>query len=78
MSKMENSKTKQSDHVTIKIPIELTKEMDKLKGIMGFRSRGEIAKEAIRQLLSHYKETLTTPEPPSDKGFPNKLFTISA
>ena len=64
MSKMENSKTKQSDHVTIKIPTELTKEMDKLKGVMGFRSRGEIAKEAIRQLLSHYKETLTTPEPP--------------
>ena len=60
---MENS-TRPSDHITIKIPKELVDEMDKLKGVMGFRSRGEIAKEAIRQLVNHYKETLATAEPP--------------
>jgi Arc/MetJ-type ribon-helix-helix transcriptional regulator len=63
MSKMK-SENKQPDHVTIKIPQELIEEMDKLKGVMGFRSRGEIAKEAIRQLLSHYKETLDLPKLP--------------
>jgi len=39
-------------HVTIKIPKELVEEMDKLLGKHGFRSRGEIAKEAIRQFSS--------------------------
>jgi len=56
-------KSKRSDHVTVKIPKELIDEMDKFIGSLGFRSRGEIAKEAIRQLLNHYKESLTLPEP---------------
>jgi len=43
-----------TDHVTIKIPRELIEEMDKLKGKYGFRSRGEMAKEAIRYLLDKY------------------------
>jgi len=61
MSQEEKSeeKTKRSDHITIKLPKELVDEMDRLIGALGFRSRGEIAKEAIRQLLSHYKESLT-------------------
>jgi hypothetical protein len=53
-----------SDHVTIKLPKELVDEMDRLIGALGFRSRGEIAKEAIRQLLSHYKESLAPPALP--------------
>jgi len=66
---MQDKPAKQSDHVTIKIPKELIEEMDKLKGVMGFRSRGEIAKEAIRQLLSRYKEKLTPPQPPPLEHF---------
>ena len=62
-------KSKQSDHVTVKIPKELTDEMDKLIGALGFRSRGEIAKEAIRQLLNHYKESLALPELPKLEHF---------
>ena len=62
-------KQKRSDHVTVKIPKELTDEMDKLIGALGFRSRGEIAKEAIRQLLSHYKENLASPELPKLEHF---------
>lgn len=64
---MKESKT--SDHVTVKIPKELVDEMDRLIGALGFRSRGEIAKEAIRQLLSHYKENLAPPEPPTLEHF---------
>lgn len=41
-------------HVTIKLPKELVEEMDKLIGTHGFRSRGEIAKEAIRSFLPKY------------------------
>ncbi|MEM3640875.1 MAG: ribbon-helix-helix domain-containing protein [Candidatus Bathyarchaeia archaeon] len=58
-----------SDHVTIKLPKELVEEMDRLIGAMGFRSRGEIAKEAIRQLLSHYKESLAPPQLPPLEHF---------
>jgi hypothetical protein len=43
--------------------------MDKLIGSLGFRSRGEIAKEAIRQLLDHYKESLASPELPKLEHF---------
>ena len=43
-------------HVTVKIPKDLTDEMDKLIGKHGFRSRGEIAKEAVRQLISSYEK----------------------
>jgi len=49
-------KTKETDHVTVKIPQELVAEMDKLIGKHGFRSRGEIAKEAIRELLAEYEK----------------------
>ena len=62
-------KSKPSDHVTVKIPKDLTDEMDKLIGALGFRSRGEIAKEAIRQLLNHYKESLASPELPKLEHF---------
>ncbi len=58
-----------SDHITIKIPKELVEEMDRLIGVKGFRSRGEIAKEAIRQLLNHYKESLAPPQLPPLEHF---------
>jgi Arc/MetJ-type ribon-helix-helix transcriptional regulator len=50
-------------HVTIKVPKELVAEMDELIGTHGFRSRGEITKEALRRLLADYKQkNLTAPE----------------
>jgi len=48
-------------HVTVKIPRELVEEMDKLLGKHGFRSRGEIAKEAIRRFMENYKDILEAP-----------------
>jgi len=48
-------------HVTVKIPKELVEEMDKLLGRHGFRSRGEIAKEAIRRFMENYKDILEAP-----------------
>jgi len=66
----EESKSKPgSDHITIKLPKELVAEMDRLIGTMGFRSRGEIAKEAIRQLLSQYKEKFAPPSLPPLEHF---------
>lgn len=53
---------KKTNHVTVKIPKELIAEMDKLKGKHGFRSRGEIAKEAIRKLLKEYAPFLSVLE----------------
>jgi len=49
---------KKSDHVTIKLPIELVEEIDALQGKFGFRSRGEIVKEAVRRLLDHYRKII--------------------
>jgi len=47
---------KKYEYVPVKIPVDLAEEMDKLKGRYGFRSRGEIAKEAIRRLITLFKE----------------------
>ena len=44
------------DYATLKIPKELADEIDKIVGLMGFRSRAEFVKEAIRKLLMEYKE----------------------
>ena len=66
---MESKPKPGSDHITIKLPKELVEEMDRLIGVKGFRSRGEIAKEAIRQLLSQYKESLTPPQLPPLEHF---------
>ena len=51
----------EESHVTIKIPKDLVDEMDRLKGQHGFRSRGEIAKEAIRKLIFNYKGRYAEP-----------------
>jgi len=46
---------KKSDYVTIKLPSELVEEIDSLIGKYGFKSRGEIVKEAVRRFLDHYR-----------------------
>ena len=46
-------------YVDVSLPKDLVDEMDKLVGQYGFRSRPEIAKEAIRQLLFRYTFTPT-------------------
>lgn len=48
-------KTKaKSPHVTVKIPIELIREMDLLVGQHGYKSRAEVAKDGVRKLLDFY------------------------
>jgi len=48
--------------VNIKIPEELTKEIDKLveKAVYGYRSRAEFVAEAIRERLIRIKTSLET------------------
>jgi len=52
------SEKKEDNYVTVRIPKELSEEVDKLIGIKGFRSKAEIVKEALRDLLDHYKEDI--------------------
>jgi len=44
-----------SEYIPVKLPKDLIDDMDKLVGKHGFKSRAEIAKEAIRRLLSEFK-----------------------
>jgi len=44
----------EKEYVTLKIPIELAKAIDGVVGKMGFRTRAEFAKDAIRRLLDQY------------------------
>lgn len=53
----------EESHVTIKVPKELVAEMDRLIGTHGFRSRGEITKEALRRLLKEYREVIESTIP---------------
>lgn len=46
--------SKEDDYKTIRIPQELNKKVDWLIGRMGFRSKAEIVKEALRDLLVKY------------------------
>ena len=46
------------EYVTIKLPVELVEEMDSLIGKFGFKSRGEIVKEAVRRFLDHYRNVV--------------------
>lgn len=53
-------KQQRDDHNTVRLPEDLTDEMDNLLGEHGFRSRAEIAKEAIRELLRKYEKLTRT------------------
>jgi Arc/MetJ-type ribon-helix-helix transcriptional regulator len=57
---MPKTKSK-SPHVTVKLPIELTNEIDNLVGQHGFKSRAEVVKEATRKLLDFYGITRSLP-----------------
>ncbi len=39
------------EYVPIRLPRELVEEIDNLVGRLGYRSRAEIVKEAVRRLL---------------------------
>jgi len=41
-----------SKYTTIKLPKDLTEEMDRVVGSYGYRSRSEVAKDGIRRLLT--------------------------
>lgn len=45
----------EGNYTTIKLPNDLVVSIDKLIGKHGFRSRAEIVKDALRELLSQYK-----------------------
>jgi metal-responsive CopG/Arc/MetJ family transcriptional regulator len=53
-------KKQEDQHATIRVPKDLAIEVDKMIGKHGFRSRAEIAKEAIRHLLSEYIKITVT------------------
>lgn len=44
------------EYTTIRIPKELSKELDGLIGTHGFRSKAEIVKESLRHLLLQYSK----------------------
>jgi len=48
----------EGDYTTIRLPNDLVTSMDKLIGTYGFKSRAEIVKEALRELLTKYKPPL--------------------
>jgi len=43
------------NYVTVRLPKDLADEMDKLIGTHGYRTRAEIAKEAIRKFLFRHQ-----------------------
>jgi hypothetical protein len=57
---------KEGEYTTIKLPADLVYSIDRLIGKHGFKSRGEIVKEALRDLLTHYQPTK---EPPRFEHF---------
>jgi len=56
----------EGDYTTIKLPNDLVSSMDKLIGTYGFKSRAEIVKEALRDLLAQYKTPNTIEQPRYD------------
>ncbi len=55
MPKRASKQYAEDDYTTVRLPNDLVKEMDVLIGVKGFKSRGEIVKEAIRDLMSKYQ-----------------------
>jgi Arc/MetJ-type ribon-helix-helix transcriptional regulator len=53
----------EDEYTTIRIPKELASELDSLIGKKGFRTKAEIVKQAIRDLINYYRE-LDSREPP--------------
>lgn len=56
MPKTVTKEPKEGEYTTLKIPNDLINQMDALLGKHGFKSRGEIVKEALRELLDHYEK----------------------
>ena len=44
-----------SGYVTVKLPRDLLREVDKLVGTFGFRSRTEVIKQAVREYIVSLK-----------------------
>jgi len=51
---MPKTKAEKIDYGFVKLPEDLIKEVDKIVGIYGYRSRSEVIKDAIRRLLTSY------------------------
>ncbi len=48
-----------TEYVTIKLPEEVAKQIDKLIGKHGFDSRADVVKDALRQFFEKHPETKT-------------------
>jgi hypothetical protein len=44
----------EEDYSVIKLPKDLVEEIDRYVGTHGYKSRAEVVKEAVRDLLRHY------------------------
>jgi hypothetical protein len=51
---MSGNDKEEDGYTTVRIPKELSDEIEKLVGKKGFRSKAEIVKVAIRDFLNHY------------------------
>ena len=51
---MEEKEIQESDYAIIKLPRDLADMIDKMMGRMGYRTRTEFVKDAIRNLLQQY------------------------
>jgi hypothetical protein len=51
---MRKTKVEKIDYDFIKIPEDLSAEIDRIVGTHGYRSRSEVVKDAVRRLLSDY------------------------
>jgi len=60
MPKTASQKTQQ--YSTVKVPMDLVKEVDRMMDKHGYRSRSEFIKDAIRSLLREYGVYATSEE----------------
>jgi len=49
--------TEEQEYSTVKVPKDLISEIDKMMDRLGYRSRSEFVKDAIRSLLRQYGVT---------------------
>jgi Arc/MetJ-type ribon-helix-helix transcriptional regulator len=56
MPKKVTKQPKEGEYTTVKLPNDLAICVDQLIGKHGFKSRGEIVKEALRDLLKYYEQ----------------------
>jgi Arc/MetJ-type ribon-helix-helix transcriptional regulator len=51
-----SKKPREDEYTTVKVPNDLILDVDRLIGVRGYKSRGEIVKTAIRNFLDEYTQ----------------------